>query len=82
MTSTLGRGGVLVLFVAATASTACTSTFGPVVSDVRYAPDGTLVVERCDVELIYAPFKYVPDGSLQNCRAGPPGRSLVGMTPR
>ena len=64
----------------AMASTACTSTVGPVVRDVRYAPDGSIVVERCDLELTYAAFKYVPDASFENCRNGAPGPALAAVT--
>jgi hypothetical protein len=63
---------VVVLVLAALACAACTSRAGPVVKDVRYASDGRLVVERCDLVLTYAPFQNVPDLSLEDCRIGPP----------
>jgi hypothetical protein len=69
---TESRKRVVVVVLAALACAACTSRAGPVVKDVRYASDGRLVVERCDLILTYAPFQYVPEPSFEDCRTGPP----------
>jgi hypothetical protein len=66
------RLGILTVTLVALACAACTSRAGPVVTEVRYAPDGRIVVERCDLVLTYVPFQYVPDPSFENCRSGPP----------
>ncbi len=66
------RLGMLLLVLAVLSCAACTSRAGPIVRDVRYAPDGKVVVERCDLVLTYVPFQYVPDPSFEGCHIGPP----------
>jgi hypothetical protein len=66
------RLGLGMIVLCAVGCTACASRVGPVVTDVRYAPDGRLLVERCDLVLTYVPFQYVPDPSFENCTARSP----------
>lgn len=66
------RLGMVVFVLAMLSCAACTSRAGPIVRDVRYGPDGRVVVERCNLVLTYAPFQYVPDPSFEDCHVGSP----------
>ncbi len=44
----------------------CSSSVGPVVKDVRFAPDGSLVLETCDLTI--SPGVGSPDLSLEDCK--------------